>query len=372
MALSTLPEITFCETDPTAIMQSAFAVHEGITGRKLYPGDPERLFIEALLYIIIAQRQAIDYAGKMNLLGYAQADFLDHLGALTDTERLEPAPATVTISFSLATIRAEAVTIPAGTRVTPDGELLFATTAAGQIAAGELSVSVMAQCATAGDVGNGFLPGQINQLVDPIDYVTGAANTTTSANGFDAEQDDSYRERIQLSPEKFSTAGPEGAYVYWAKTAHQDIVDVAAYSDTSAIVHVHPLKSGGELPDTEILDAVEEILSERTRRPLTDQVVVSAPSAVSYDITLTYYVKQDDAANLATIQENVAAAVAAYRAWQRAKLGRDINPDELSHLIKSAGVKRMVITAPEFTVLDLDEVAQEDTVTITYGGLEDE
>jgi phage-related baseplate assembly protein len=372
MSLSTLPEITFCETDADTIIQSAFTVHEGITGKKLYPGDPERLFIEALLYIIIQQRQAIDYAGKMNLLGYSAGDFLDHLGVFTDTARLDAQAATVTMQFSLAAARAQATAIPAGTRVTPDGSLFYAVTTAGEIAAGQTTVELTAECATAGTEGNGYLAGQITTLVDPIDYVTAVANTTASTGGADIESDDAYRERIQLSPEKFSTAGPEQAYIYWAKTAHQDIIDVAVYMASAGVVAVHPLMTGGQLPDQDILDAVDSILSERLRRPLTDQVVVSAPTAVSYNIDLTYYVNQSDEVKLATIQENVAQAVADYRSWQSASLGRDINPDELVSLLKSAGVERAPVTAPVFTVLTDSQVAQEGTVTVTYGGLEDE
>lgn len=41
------------------------------------------------------------------------------------------------------------------------------------------------------------------------------------------ESDESYIERILLSPEGFSVAGPELAYIYFAKAAHKDIVDAA-------------------------------------------------------------------------------------------------------------------------------------------------
>lgn len=372
MSLSTLPEIQFCQTDADTLIQTAFAVHEGITGKKLYPGDPERLFIEALLYIIIQQRQAIDHAGKMNLLGYSAGDFLDHLGALTDTGRLDAQAATVTVRFSLAAARQTVTPIDAGTRVTPDGELFFAVTTAGRIPAGQTSVDLACECTTDGAAGNGYLPGQINILVDPIDYVTTVSNTTTSAGGADVEADDPYRERIRLSPEKFSTAGPEETYIYWAKTAHQDIIDVKAYMSSAGVVAVHPLMTGGRLPDQEILDAVDAILSARFRRPLTDQVMVSAPTPVAYNIDLTYYVFQDDEVKLATIQANVTRAVEDYRAWQRARLGRDINPDELLSRLKAAGVKRAPVTAPVFTALADSQVAQDDTVTVTYGGLEDE
>ena len=63
--------------------------------------------------------------------------------------------------------------------------------------------------------------GQINTLVDPIAYISSVSNTTASTGGTDTEDDENYRERIQLAPESFSVAGSEGAYIYWARSAHQ-------------------------------------------------------------------------------------------------------------------------------------------------------
>lgn len=53
------------------------------------------------------------------------------------------------------------------------------------------------------------------------------------------EQDASYIKRILLSPEGFSVAGPELAYIYFAKSAHPDIVDVSVDApDENATVKI--------------------------------------------------------------------------------------------------------------------------------------
>ncbi|WP_295354629.1 hypothetical protein [uncultured Succinivibrio sp.] len=61
------------------------------------------------------------------------------------------------------------------------------------------------------------------------------------------------------------------------------------------------------------------------------------------------------------------------RIWQQSKIGRDINPDVLIKMVRDAGAKRCVITAPVFTTIDKDHVAQcpASNVTISYGGAED-
>ena len=71
-------------------------------------------------------------------------------------------------------------------------------------------------------------------------------------------------------------------------------------------------------------------------------------------------------------------AVDEFNAWQCAKLGRDINPSRLINLLMQAGIKRVDLKAPAFTVLrdggdkTVPQTAALGTVTITNGGYEDE
>ena len=82
------------------------------------------------------------------------------------------------------------------------------------------------------------------------------------------------------------------------------------------------------------------------------QIEVSAPVSKTYDVEFTYYISSGEKASVASIQENIAAAVNSYNAWQTGKIGRDINPSYLIQKIMEAGAKRTVIIAPEFTALD--------------------
>ena len=371
--LDNLPDITFAEKDAKLIESEIINAYESLAGRTLAPGDPVRLFLLSIASIIIQQRALIDFSAKQNLLAYSIGDYLDHIGALLGVKRLSAKPATTTVRFALSEARQDVIAIPKGTRVRAESsEIIFATTTYAEIPAGQLGVDVPAECMTVGEVGNGYLPGQIKRLIDPIPYIASAGNITETSGGIDIEGDESFRERIRLVPESFSTAGPYRAYEYWALTAHQDIADVAVYSPTPGQVNICPLLKGGQLPSQEILDAVEAICSADNKRPLTDYVYVHAPTVVNYSINFTYYIRKDDASLVSNIQSAVEDATAQFKAWQKEKLGRDINPSELTRKIINAGAKRAQITQPVFVKLEQYQVAKDITTNITYGGLEDD
>ena len=144
-----LPDISFAELDPAEVEREVITTVERLLDKDLYPGDPLRLFLEGLAYIISLQNAAIDLAGKQNLLAYAEGPHLDHLGKLMDTSRLEAACAITTIRFTLADPLDWAVLIVQGSRVTTgSGGLVFATDRAAEIPPGELAGEVPVTCGT--------------------------------------------------------------------------------------------------------------------------------------------------------------------------------------------------------------------------------
>lgn len=371
-SLKNLPQIEFVSTDVGEIDANIITVYEGISGRKLALGDPVRLFLQAIAAIIAQQRVLINYAAKQNLLAYAEGPYLDHIGALVRAERLPAKAAQTTLRFTISPPQPQAVIIPAGTRATSDGQVFFATVQATTVPAGATQIDVVAECTTPGTIGNGWQVRQINRLVDPLFWVQKVENITVSSGGVDEEDDNSYRERIRQAPESFSVAGPEEGYKYWARTAHQSIIDVSVTSPSAGVVEIRLLLEGGEIPGQEILEAVAAVCNDKKIRPLTDQVTVLAPEVVSYDIQLTYWISTENASIAASIRDAVIKVVDDYQAWQRSRLGRDINPSELIARVMQAGAHRVEVTAPAFTQLLLSQVAIADTVTVTFGGLEDD
>ena len=370
-----LADIVFAEKAADEIESAIITQYETLAGRTLAKGDPVRLFLEARVLVIIQQRALIDYAAKQNLLAYADGDYLDHIGALLEVTRLEASHAMTTLKFTLSEVQPSAVIIPEGTRATPGGgTILFATTESIDIPAGEREAEVTAQCTLSGTQGNGYVAGQIRKLVDPFPFEMTVENITETYGGSDTETDENFRERIQIAPESFSVAGPTGAYEYWARSAHQGIIDVAVLGppDTEpGNVNIYPLMTDGDLPTQEILDAVYEVCNADDKRPDTDFVHVLSPEPVEFELNVSYWIDRKRATQAAQIQRAVEEAVNAWALWQRSKLGRDLNPSELNHRMVAAGAKRTEIISPEFRVLTASQVAIMTAKTLTLGGLED-
>ncbi len=363
--------ISFFEVDPQAVYNGVVNALQEAVGEPLYPGDERRIFGDAVAAVLIAFSNKSEDRAKQRYLRYARGYVLDAFGDLTKTPRLQPAYASCTVRFTLSATRRVSTLIPAGTRVTPDSVCYFATAAAAIIPANNLTVDVEAVCTTGGSEYNGFKPGTIATLVDQVAYVASVENLDESSGGDDGEPydeagDNRYRERILLAPSKLSTAGPVNAYVYYAKTADAGIADVAVFSPSANVVNIYPLMIGGGIPDSDTLEKVAAILSADDVRPLTDQVVVLAPQAVTYDIELKYYCTANKEADAVQAVEGAGGAVDQFIAWQCEKLGRDINPDQLRRFVLSDAL-RVDVTAPVFTELTTDKVAKfSGTVSITH------
>lgn len=377
MDLKNLPDISFVDKDVNQILEDMVKGYEDAhfeaTGEriKLYPGDKRRIFLYSQALREYQLRQLIDFSAKQNLLKYAKGDYLDHLAARRGITRKEATKAKTTIRFVLSAPQSVDTTIPSETRVSPGNEIFFETTDNLVVPAGELEITGLVECQESGTVGNGFSPGQINLLVDPLPFIESVENIDTSQGGADKEDDDSFRERIWLAPEGFSTAGPEEAYIFHTKSYSSQIADVQVTSPVPGEISINVLLENGEIPEATLLSELEGYLNDKKIRPLTDKLVVNAPVVVNYDINIEYYISSDDQNNVTVIQKKVNEAVQEYILWQKSKISRDINPDELISRIISAGAKRTAITSPTFQTLGDGEVAQELNVNVVYGGIED-
>ena len=379
-AVRNTPEISFIDdTTIDGVRAEMVADYESFMteaeGRAftLGPASPHRMELYAAAAQIYQAMQYIDRQGKQNLLKYSYGAFLDNLALWKGPVRNLAAPAVTTLRFTLSAPRASAISIPAGTRVSMSGELYFGTDAYAEIPPGSLTVDVAATCTTAGAAGNGFLPGELSTLVDPVPYLASVRNITATSGGADAETDEEFRERIYLAPGAYSTAGPEDSYRYHAMSYSPAVGDVKVVSDEAAgKVDVVFVLADGSAPGPEMIEGMEEYLSARKLRPMTDLVRVSAPEEEPYTIEAAYWINRSEAAQAVAIQQAVTAAVERYKVWQRA-LGRDINPSKLHELMMAAGAKRVTITAPADTVVGKTRIsALQGEAVIRYGGLEDD
>lgn len=378
LTLNDLPEVNFIETDVNKILNDAIADYEAAyleqTGKvkKLYPGDPIRIFLYSQALKEVQLRVMFNDAAKQNLLKYARTDNLKSLGAFFRTDQLEAEAAKVLMRFVLSSARPIDETIPAGTRVSPGKEIYFATKEDTVIPAGTMFVDILTECTQTGTIGNDFTPGQINILVDPLPYNATVENIETSNGGVEEESEDSYRNRIHLAPEGFSTAGPDGAYEYFVRQYSPLITDVKITSPSDGVVDIRVLLQNGQLPNQSFLDGLYTFMSAKNRRPLTDKVQVGAPNIVQYDLTITYYLRTEDIGVEEAKKRKIEEAIDAYNIWQSSKSGRDINPSELTARLVVAGAKRVEIPSPIHTTVADNEVAVLNNRTIIFGGFEDE
>lgn len=369
-----LEDISFAEKNPDNITREILERYTALTGRSLAPADPIRLFLDSIILAIIQQRNIIDIAAKNNLLAYATGSYLDHIGALLGVTRLTASHATCTVKFTLSTAKDYPVIIPVGTRISAGSNIYFAVNETHTIPAGDKSITVSASCTTAGEAGNGYIAGQVNRLVDVFPYEMSVENVNETSGGADVESDEAFRERIQIAPESFSTAGPVKAYEYFARSAHQDIISVSVIGPPETLpghVEIYPLMTGGELPSDEVIEAVQNICAADDVRPDTDYVQVLKPEVVNYDLSITYWIDSEKSVNAWNIQSYVYEAVQSWVKWQKSELGRDINPSELNRRVIDAGAKRCEIVSPGFRVLKKSQVAVCGELSVIFGGLEE-
>lgn len=378
--LSKLPEAKFVTADKEKVVEYITKSYEKITGRTLADGDPIRLFILTMSYVVIMLLNKINETGKQNLAKYATGANLDNLAAGYGLTRKQASRAVTTVQFTKSDSAREVI-IPLGTRVSRSGEqVYFATNEELKIPIGTLSGTVLCQCVAQGTTGNGYAPGTLTNLVDPAPYIDSVTNKTASEGGTDTESDDDLRHRYILAPESFSVAGPSGAYEYFALEANQSIGTAKAVSSSPGCVDIYLLGKNGKIVGESLQKEVLGYISADNRRPLTDKVSVKAPTMVPYDINLTYYINADDVAQMESIKAKVNKAITTYQTWQDTIFGRDINPDKLIQLVMDAGAKRVVVASPTYTHVagggESDSytvgLAQVGKITVTYGGLEDE
>lgn len=376
------PDIEFLETDTETVISNMIALYEetqkaaGRDNYKVRPASPERIFISWMAAIIVQQRTLINDIAKMNVPRYAakseNEDYLDSLAEIfKDTARLPATPASATFRFYISEPQKQSTIIPAGTRISFDGVIIFATSEVLEIKAGETSGDVEAVCTQPGTVGNGLVAGQVKEVVDLFDHYQKAENITTTSGGAEKEDNESYYERMRDSMESFSTAGPINGYIYWTKTVSAAVLDVAVTSPEACVVDVRVILRDGQEATPTVLKEIEEALNADDIRPLTDIVTVSAPDTVDFSVDATFYIAQPNRESAAAIEREVRAAVDNFIVWQTSKMGRDINPSQLTKMMMDAGAKRVEVRQPTFQSVADIAVGKLQSKTVLNGGLED-
>lgn len=380
----------FVPTDPEEVLSWMTAQYEEMTGVAAQPASPEYLFLCWIANIVIQERVLSNYIGNQNIPSRAEGENLDALAELfLERERPGAKAAGCTMRFSISEPQETAILIPAGTRVTDkDHKLVWETEENTWVEIGNCSTDVHIRCQSPGLAGNGYALGQINTLIDLYDYYSECGNITVSDGGADEATDEEFYELMRASMDGYSCAGSLGGYAYFAKRVSTEIADVVPNSPSPGVVYLYVLMKNGKPAGEEIKQAVLEACSGEEVRAFTDDVHMGDPESMPYDIDLTYYVQSNSTVPPGDVQAAVEQAAQEFIRWQSGKLGRDINPSKLYHLLMEAGIKRVDLRAPAFTALrdgrsaaaktpesiaqTVPQVAKVGRVNLVNGGYEDE
>jgi len=193
------------------------------------------------------------------------------------------------------------------------------------INAGETAGEVPATCTVPGITGNGFMLGQINEIITPLPFEVAAENVTESTGGAADEDDEAFRLRIAEAFERISKAGPRAAYEQMVRAFSPAIVDVGVTSPEPGIVHIHVLTDEGA-PSQDMLLAIRAWIDPETRRPLTDAIEVLAPVSVPVNVEAHVVARGD----LMTVQQQVQDAIRQAADVWRQRLGEYLSTSAIT------------------------------------------
>ncbi|WP_415764895.1 baseplate assembly protein [Pseudomonas sp. ZB1P45] len=154
------------------------------------------------------------------------------------------------------------------------------------------------------------------------------------------EDDDPFRERIQLAYEGLTTAGPRNSYILHARNASGLVADATAESPAPCCVTVTVLglEGEGEAPP-ELLATVAAALNDDDVRPLGDRVTVQSAQVIRYQINAILHM----ASAGPEADAGLAEANRRLSAWinPRKRLGVEVARSAVDAQVHVAGVSRV-------------------------------
>jgi phage-related baseplate assembly protein len=222
---------------------------------------------------------------------------------------------------------------------------------------------VMLAYARGGDLDQlGALPGVSRLVLSPGDPERSIPPTM--------ETDEDFRRRIQLAPEGYSVAGPEGAYTFHALSADARVLDASATSPTPGAVVVSILSREGDgTAAQDLIDAVAAKLAADDVRPLTDHVTVQSAGIVPFTVEAVIYTFAGPDASVVMAEAN--SRLQSYLAASH-RMGRDVTLSGLYAALHAEGVQRVDLTSPVAdVVVDRTDATYCTAVQVTHGGIDE-
>ena len=184
------------------------------------------------------------------------------------------------------------------------------------------------------------------------------------------EDDTAFRARVVLAPEGYSVAGPEGAYIFHALSAHADVLGASVASpDPGEVVVTILSRTGNGVAAAPLLAAVDAYLSAEERRPLTDFDTIQSATIVNFAITAT--IRTFSGPDSSTVMDAVQASAEAFAAEVH-RLGRDVTLSAVYAALHVPGVSKVTLTSPSADIaIAADEAPWCTAINLTYAGIEE-
>lgn len=211
------------------------------------------------------------------------------------------------------------------------------------------------------------------------------------------ESDPDFRTRILLSLDGLSTAGPEAAYIFHARSADGQVLDASAEApkfeiqsidhdagtitlectDDVGLDNPQPgdvaitilARAGDGTADDELIATVQAALSAEDIRPLNDNPRVRSAEILTYEINATLYLYQGPDSEL--ILKEARGQAQDYADTQH-KLGYDVTLSGVYAALHRPGVQRVELHNPAETRTISPRQAPHCTkITVDYGGIDE-
>ncbi|MES1936675.1 baseplate assembly protein [Salinisphaera hydrothermalis] len=255
----------------------------------------------------------------------------------------------------------------------------------------EAALAVMLPYATGDDLDNIAARYNVERLVIREQDLTANPPITR-----EYESDADFRERILLSLDGLSTAGPEAAYIFHARSASGQVLDASAQAPTFTIssrqdngdivltctddvgldnpqpgdVAITILARDGDgTADADLIAAVQKALSAEDIRPLNDNPRVRSAEILTYEINATLYLYQGPDSEL--ILKEAREQAQKYADTQH-KLGYDVTLSGVYAALHRPGVQRVELHNPaETRTVSRRQAPHCTAINVTYGGIDE-
>ena len=265
-------ELHYLTYDPDEIWREMMLAYVEAGGEVVYPGDEKEMLLKSVLADIVQVFAGVDNALRMMTLRYATGEYLDILGELRSCPRITATAAIATVTIT-TNQTGKTGTLPAGTAMSADGERFYLLMQDLALTGYQQTVTLPVIADRDGSAGNGLLTGTQMGLAVTNEAINSIIVATDASGGNEAEDDETYRERIQQFMLASVSTGPAQQYEAAAKQVSSNIVDAKALNTSAGNVGIYLILST-QTGAAALLQSVAAALSADSVRPMTDQVLL--------------------------------------------------------------------------------------------------